>query len=134
MGYFSLFTNLSYALGLPFWGWMLHRYTIKNTHNILAFSCVLWGVATLSIAQSETIVSQGFFCSVNGGALAPILPLSQMMLAGKVPLSMRGSAFGFMGLLEKAAATISTSAAVLFGLMIGECLAMSLDGYRYLLH
>jgi hypothetical protein len=58
-----------------------------------------------------------------------------MMLAGKVPLSMRGSAFGFMGLLEKAAATmISTSAAVLFGLMIGECLAMSLNGYRYLLH
>jgi MFS family permease len=113
---------------------MLHRYTVKNAHNILAFSCVLWGVATLSIAQSETIVSQGFFRSVNGGALASILPLSQMMLADKVPSSMHGSAFGLMGLLEKAATTISTSAVVLFGLMIGECLAMSLDGYRYLLH
>jgi hypothetical protein len=35
-----------------------------------------------------------------------------MMLADKVPSSMHGSAFGLMGLLEKAAATISTSAVV----------------------
>lgn len=112
LGYFSLFTNLSYALGLPFWGWLLHRYTVKHAHNILAFSCILWGVATLSIAHSETILSQGFFRSVNGGALASILPLSQMMLADQVPSSMHGSAFGLMGLLEKAAATIATSAVV----------------------
>jgi hypothetical protein len=35
-----------------------------------------------------------------------------MMLAEQVPSSMHGSAFGFMGLLEKAAATIATSAVV----------------------
>lgn len=49
---------------------------------------------------------------MNGGALASILPLSQMMLADHVPSSMHGSAFGLMGLLEKAAATIATSAVV----------------------
>lgn len=66
----------------------------------------------MSIAQSTTIISQGFFRSVNGGALASILPLSQMMLADQVDSSMHGAAFGLMGLLEKAAATLSTSAVV----------------------
>ena len=112
LGYFSLFTNLSYALSLPLWGWLLHRYTVKHAHNILAFSCLLWGMATLSIAQSTTIFTQGVFRAVNGGALASILPLSQMMLADQVESSMHGSAFGLMGLLEKAAATLSTSAVV----------------------
>lgn len=112
LGYFSLFTNLSYALGLPFWGWLVHRYTVQHAHTILGASCLLWGVATLSIAQSETVLSQAFFRSVNGGALASILPLSQMMLVDQVPSSMHGSAFGLMGFLEKAAATIATSAVI----------------------
>eukprot|EP00581_Thalassiosira_minuscula_P004543 CAMPEP_0183740338 /NCGR_PEP_ID=MMETSP0737-20130205/59367_1 /TAXON_ID=385413 /ORGANISM="Thalassiosira miniscula, Strain CCMP1093" /LENGTH=409 /DNA_ID=CAMNT_0025975375 /DNA_START=39 /DNA_END=1265 /DNA_ORIENTATION=+ len=112
LGYFSLFTNLSYALFLPFWGWLIHRYTVQHAHTILCSACFLWGIATLSIAQSETIVSQAFFRSLNGAALASILPLSQMMLADLVPSSLHGSAFGIMGFLEKAAATISTSAVV----------------------
>mmetsp|Transcript_15074 Transcript_15074/g.32707 ORF Transcript_15074/g.32707 Transcript_15074/m.32707 type:complete len:444 (-) Transcript_15074:358-1689(-) len=112
LGYFSLFTNLSYALCLPFWGFLVHRYTVQHAHNILCISCFLWGVATLSIAQSETVVSQAFFRSLNGAALASILPLSQMMLVDLVPSTMRGSAFGLMGFLEKAAATLATSAVV----------------------
>ncbi|KAL7537021.1 hypothetical protein ACHAXR_008409 [Thalassiosira sp. AJA248-18] len=114
LGYFSLFTNLSYALCLPFWGWLVHRYTVKHAHTILSASCFLWGAATLSIAHSETVISQAFFRSLNGAALASILPLSQMMLVDLVPTSMRGSAFGLMGLLEKAAATLATSAVVWF--------------------
>ena len=85
---------------------------MQNAHIILSMSCFLWGVATLSIAQSETIVSQAFFRCLNGGALASILPLSQMMLVDLVPISMRGSAFGLMGLLERLGAMIATSAVV----------------------
>ena len=114
LGYFSLFTNLSYALCLPLWGWLVHRFTVRNAHNILCLSCFLWGLATLSIAKSETVVSQAFFRSLNGASLASILPLSQMMLVDLVPISMRGSAFGLMGLMEKAAATLATSAVVWF--------------------
>jgi MFS family permease len=114
LGYFSLFTNLSYALCLPFWGWLVHRYTVQNAHNILCLSCALWGAATLFIARSETVLAQAFFRSLNGGALASILPLSQMMLVDLVPSSMRGSAFGLMGFLEKTAATLATSAVIWF--------------------
>lgn len=112
LGYFSLFQNLSYALSIPFWAWLVHRYRVQNAHIILSISCFLWGIATLSIARSETIVSQAFFRCLNGGALASILPLSQMMLVDLVPTSMRGSAFGLMGLLERVAAMIATSAVV----------------------
>ncbi|KAL3808782.1 LOW QUALITY PROTEIN: hypothetical protein ACHAXA_011405 [Cyclostephanos tholiformis] len=112
LGYFSLFQNLSYALSIPFWAWLVHRYKVQNAHNILSMSCFLWGVATLSIARSETILYQAFFRCLNGGALASILPLSQMMLVDLVPTSMRGSAFGLMGLLERVAAMIATSAVV----------------------
>lgn len=112
LGYFSLFQNLSYAVCIPFWAWLVHRYRVQNAHIILSMSCFLWGVATLSIARSETIVSQAFFRCLNGGALASILPLSQMMLVDLVPTSMRGSAFGLMGLLERLAAMIATSAVV----------------------
>ena len=31
LGYFSLATNLSYALSLPFWGWWIHRLTLTTT-------------------------------------------------------------------------------------------------------
>ena len=112
LGYFSLFTNLSYALCLPLWGWLIHHYTVRHAHNILCSACLLWGLATLAIAQSTSVVSQAFWRSINGGSLASILPLSQMMLVDLVPTSMRGSAFGLMGLCEKVAATLATSAVV----------------------
>lgn len=114
LGYFSLFTNLSYALSLPLWGWLVHRFTIYQAHTILAVSCVAWGVATLGVAASRGVVSQALFRSINGAALASILPLSQTMLVELVPPSMKGRAFGLMGLTEKAAATMAVSAVVWF--------------------
>jgi len=113
LGYFSLFTNLSYALSLPFWGWLIHRYTVYRSHVILCTSCMLWGAATLSISASNTVFSQAIFRAINGAALASIMPLSQMMLTELVVSSdHHGKAFGLMGFLEKAAATISTSAVI----------------------
>jgi MFS family permease len=77
LGYFSLVTNLSYALSLPFWGWCIHRLTttttstmtttsttitktsttLKGRHEnnnplfrLLAYACGSWGVATIGIA------------------------------------------------------------------------------------
>jgi len=112
LGYFSLFTNLSYALSLPLWGYIIHRYTIHRSHIILCTSCFLWGVATLSISISDSIISQALFRSLNGAALASIMPLSQMMLTELVVPSHHGRAFGLMGFLEKTAATMSTSAVI----------------------
>ena len=112
LGYFSLFTNLSYALSLPLWGWIIHRYTVHRSHVILCTSCFLWGVATLSISISDSVVSQALFRSLNGAALASIMPLSQMMLTELVIPAFHGRAFGLMGFLEKIAATMSTSAVI----------------------
>eukprot|EP00574_Skeletonema_japonicum_P001754 CAMPEP_0201738548 /NCGR_PEP_ID=MMETSP0593-20130828/45308_1 /ASSEMBLY_ACC=CAM_ASM_000672 /TAXON_ID=267983 /ORGANISM="Skeletonema japonicum, Strain CCMP2506" /LENGTH=456 /DNA_ID=CAMNT_0048232769 /DNA_START=8 /DNA_END=1378 /DNA_ORIENTATION=- len=112
LGYFSLFTNLSYALSLPLWGWIIHRYTVDRSHIILCTSCFLWGVATLFISISDSAISQALFRSLNGAALASIMPLSQMMLTEYVLPSHHGRAFGLMGFLEKIAATMSTSAVI----------------------
>ena len=113
LGYFSLFTNLSYALSLPFWGWLVHRYTIHNAHNILSAACLLWGLASLGIAASDGVVlAQAIFRSITGAALASILPLTQTMLVELVPSTMRGRAFGVMGLMERAAATMAVAAVV----------------------
>jgi len=112
LGYFSLFSNLSYALSLPFWAYLVHVYTIHNAHNILAVACLVWGLATFGIAGTSSLFSQAVFRSINGAALASILPLSQTMLVELVPSSTRGRAFGMLGLAEKAAATVAVSAVV----------------------
>lgn len=115
LGYFSLFTNLSYALALPFWGWLVHRHTMRHVHNVLSASCLAWGMATLGIAAAgSSVAMQALFRSANGAALASILPLSQTMLVELVPVDMRGRAFGFMGLAEKAAGTAASSAIIWF--------------------
>ena len=95
LGYFSLFTNLSYSFALPLWGWCVHRYSIKRSPSILAGSCALWGASTLGIAVAGSSVgAQALFRSINGGAVASILPLSQMLLVEFVPGNMLGRAFG----------------------------------------
>ena len=95
LGYFSLFTNLSYSLSLPLWGWAVHRYGIVNAPTILAASCLLWGVSCMCIAASESVLGQAFFRSINGSALSSILPLSQTLLVQVVPNpGLHGRAFG----------------------------------------
>ena len=95
LGYFSLFTNLSYSFALPLWGWCVHRYSIQRSPVILAGSCALWGASTLGIAVAGSSVgAQALFRSINGGAVASILPLSQMLLVEFVPGNMLGRAFG----------------------------------------
>jgi len=34
LGYFSLFTNLSYALCLPLWGYLIHHYTVRYVADV----------------------------------------------------------------------------------------------------
>mmetsp|Transcript_32989 Transcript_32989/g.97340 ORF Transcript_32989/g.97340 Transcript_32989/m.97340 type:complete len:426 (+) Transcript_32989:316-1593(+) len=115
LGYFSLFTNLSYSFALPLWGWCVHRYTIKRSPSILAGSCALWGVSTLGIAVAGSSVgAQALFRSINGGAVASILPLSQMLLVEFVPSNMLGRAFGLMGLAEKLAGTFASASIIWF--------------------
>lgn len=112
LGYFSLFSNLSYALALPFWAHLVHSYSISNAHNILAVACGIWGLATFGIASTYAIHAQALYRCINGAALASILPLSQTMLVELVPSNARGRAFGLLGLAEKAAATIAVAAVV----------------------
>ena len=84
LGYFSLFTNLSYSFALPLWGWCVHRYSIKRSPSILAGSCALWGASTLGIAAAGSSVgAQALFRAINGGAVASILPLRQMLKGGR---------------------------------------------------
>jgi hypothetical protein len=85
LGCFSLFTNLSYALSLSFWGWVVHCFTQDNAHYSLLKSCCPWGLANLRIASSNTVWARALFRSIHRAAQASILPMSQMIHAELVP-------------------------------------------------
>jgi predicted MFS family arabinose efflux permease len=79
----------------------------------LAGACASWGLATVGIAASESsLLGQATFRALNGVALGSILPLSQTLLVELVDVSLRGRAFGFMGLCEKLAGTIASASIV----------------------
>ncbi|KAG7371140.1 EmrB/QacA family drug resistance transporter [Nitzschia inconspicua] len=132
LGYFSLATNLSYALSLPVWGWLIHQYSgTRNLQKLLAYACGAWGIAMISIAvatlsasttSSKTGTESSFWTHIqisvramNGAALGSILPLSQSLLVEYVPANYRGQAFGLMGAGEKLAGTLSSAAVVYLG-------------------
>ena len=115
LGFFSLFTNLSYALSLPFWGFMVHRYGMARIHILLAAACASWGLTTCGMAaMGGSIVAQAIFRCANGFALGSILPLSQTLLVELVDGSMRGRAFGLMGLCERLAGTVAAASIVYY--------------------
>lgn len=115
LGYFSLFTNLSYALSLPLWGWLVHTYGMAKIHLLLSAACFSWGLSTIGIALSgSSVVGQAVFRAMNGMALGSILPLSQTLLVGMVDVAMRGRAFGWMGLCEKLAGTAAAASVFYF--------------------
>jgi len=110
LGYFSLFTNLSYSLSLPIWGGLVHRYGVAYSPRILACSCFAWGASCLGIAgYGSSVTLQAIFRAANGAAIASILPLSQAMLIEFVPPGVEGRAFGLMGLAEKMAGALSSA-------------------------
>jgi MFS family permease len=114
LGYFSMFTNLSYAFSLPLWGYLLHTHGMEKIHILLSVACGSWGLATIGIAASgSSIWGQAIFRCLVGAALGSILPLSQTLLVELVPdVSMRGRAFGLMGLCEKLAGTLAAASVV----------------------
>lgn len=113
LGYFSLFTNISYALSLPLWGALVHHYGIGKVHILLAAACVSWGLSTMGIAAvGHSVAGQAFFRALVGVALGSIMPLSQTLLVEMTPQEMRGRAFGLMLLCEKLAGTLAAAAVV----------------------
>jgi MFS family permease len=114
LGYFSLFSNMSYALSLPLWGYLIHVFGLSKIHILLSSACVSWGMATIGIALfGSSVLGQALFRALNGVFLGSILPLSQTLLVEMVSFSMRGRAFGVMGLCEKLAGTM-TAASVIY--------------------
>eukprot|EP00977_Amphora_coffeiformis_P018199 scaffold6301_cov165-Amphora_coffeaeformis.AAC.2 len=112
LGYFSLFTNGAYAVSLPLWGWLVHKYH-DTVHVLLAVACASWGVATIGIAWfGQSITGQTIFRAAVGVALGSIMPLSQTLLIELVDVSMRGRAFGLVYLCEKLAGTLATASVV----------------------
>lgn len=115
LGYFSLFSNLSYAISLPFWGYLVHEYGPSRIHVVLSIACGCWGLTTCGIALMGTsVVAQAVFRALNGFALGSILPLSQTLLVELVDATMRGRAFGMMGFCEKLAGTLAASSVVYY--------------------
>jgi MFS family permease len=114
LGYFSMFSNLSYAISLPFWGYLVHRFFDK-IHVVLSLACMGWGMTTCGIALvGNSVLLQGVCRCFNGFFLGSILPLSQTMLVELVDVTMRGRAFGMMGLCEKLAGTIAAASIVYY--------------------
>ena len=88
LGYFSLFSDLSYALSVPFWGYLVHKYGLAKLFMLLSIACASWGVSTMGIAVAgSSIVGQAVTRSINGWMLGSILPLSQTLLVELVPPS-----------------------------------------------
>ena len=115
LGYFSLFSNLSYAISLPFWGYLVHECGVSRIHIVLSVACMCWGVTTCGMAlMGSSVVAQAIFRALNGFALGSILPLSQTLLIELVDASMRGRAFGMMGLCEKLAGTLAAASIVYY--------------------
>mmetsp|Transcript_14121 Transcript_14121/g.40647 ORF Transcript_14121/g.40647 Transcript_14121/m.40647 type:complete len:498 (+) Transcript_14121:177-1670(+) len=113
LGYFSFFTNGSYALSLPLWGYLVHRYGLEKIHYLLAVACTTWGLSTMGIALfGHSVVGQAIFRAIVGVALGSIMPLSQTLLVELVESAMRGRAFGLMLLCEKFAGTLAAAAVV----------------------
>lgn len=113
LGYFSFFTNGSYALSLPFWGWLVHKYGLLQVHLLLAMACLAWGLATMGIALlGHSVVGQAIFRAIVGFALGSIMPLSQTLLVELVDVAMRGRAFGLMLFCEKLAGTLAAASVV----------------------
>ena len=113
LGYFSMFTNASYALSLPVWGALVHHFGISKVHVLLAVACASWGLATIGIAVfGHSVVGQAIFRALVGAALGSIMPLSQTMLVELAPTEMRGRAFGLMSFCENLAGTLAAAAVV----------------------
>lgn len=113
LGYFSFFTNGAYALSLPLWGFLVHKYGLNKVHFLLAIACGSWGFSTMGIAFfGHSIVGQAIFRALVGVALGSIMPLSQTLLVELVDIAMRGRAFGLMLLCEKLAGTLAAAAVV----------------------
>ncbi len=113
LGIFSFLTNGSYALSLPLWGFLVHKYGLPGVHYLLAIACCSWGLATIGIALfGRSIVGQAVFRAMVGVALGSIMPLSQTLLIELVDVAMRGRAFGLTILCEKLAGTIAAAAVV----------------------
>jgi len=113
MGYFSMFTNASYALSLPAWGALVHHFGISKVHVLLAAACASWGLATIGIALfGHSVLGQAIFRALVGAALGSIMPLSQTMLVELAPTEMRGRAFGLMSFCENLAGTLAAAAVV----------------------
>ena len=115
LGYFSMFTNLSYALSLPFWGYLVHKHGISKIHILLGLACLCWGFTTCCMAIfGSSVMAQAVFRALNGFALGSILPLSQTLLVELVSSKLRGRAFGLMGLCEKLAGTLAAASIVYY--------------------
>ena len=62
----------------------------------------------------SSVFGQAVFRALNGFALGSILPLSQTLLVELVDSTMRGRAFGMMGLFEKLAGTVAAASVVYY--------------------
>ena len=110
-----MFSNLSYAISLPFWGYLVHKYGVSKIHIVLSVACLGWGLSTCAIALlGSSVFGQAVFRALNGFALGSILPLSQTLLVELVDSTMRGRAFGMMGLFEKLAGTVAAASVVYY--------------------
>ena len=115
LGIISFFSDASYALSVPFWGYLVHQLGIENVFILLSISCASWGAATIGIALfGSSMFGQIFMRSVNGWMLGSILPLSQTLLTELVPNEVRGRAFGILSVSEKLAEVGATASTVYF--------------------
>jgi MFS family permease len=97
LGWIVTIRSLLQAVTTPMWGWWNDRHSRKK---VLAFGCILWGVATILMATSMSFVELLVYRSVTGVGLAVIIPTTQSVVADLIPPAYRGRAFGWLAFTQ----------------------------------
>ncbi|HME51664.1 MAG TPA: MFS transporter [Candidatus Lokiarchaeia archaeon] len=95
----------------PIWGyWSDHHSRVK----ILSFGCFVWGICTILVGASVSIIDMFVFRIITGFGLAAIVPTVSSMIGDYFAPRERGKAYGIIGLT----AGLGSFFGAIFGIVI----------------
>ncbi|HME51663.1 MAG TPA: MFS transporter [Candidatus Lokiarchaeia archaeon] len=79
----------------PLWGYWSDRH---SRVKILSIGCFIWGICTILVGASVSIIDMFVFRVITGFGLSAIVPTLSSMIGDYFPPRERGKAFGIIGL------------------------------------
>jgi MFS transporter, DHA2 family, multidrug resistance protein len=106
------FNILATAIVTPMTGWLVARFSVKR---VMLWSICLFSIATLLCGMSNSLETLVLWRIVQGGAGAPLVPLSQTILLDTFPRRQHGVVLSIFGM--------AVGVAPVFGPVLGGYLA-----------